>query len=357
MTIVKTLSELAHLVEGEVLGDERVEIKGVAPIEEAGAGEITFIAHPRYYSFLTDCKASAIIVGSSAALSAVAGGPSYLRVARPYVAFARILQEFRVPEEHDGKISPQATVHSSARLARNVTVFPQVYIGKEVSVGEGCVLYPGVFLGDYTVLGKNCVLHPKVTVADRCQVGNRVILHAGVVIGSDGFGYVEEGGQRIKIPQVGIVEIEDDVEIGANAAVDRATLGRTVIRRGTKIDNLVHIAHNVTVGEHSLIIAQAGIAGSTKIGKGVILAGQVGVVNHVEIGDGAIIGPQSGVAQSVPAHAVLSSGLPASPHKQWLKVVMTLPRLPELLRKVKALERKLSRRAQTNKKKGARSHA
>jgi len=357
VTIAKTLSELARLVEGEVLGDGRVEIRGVASIEQAGPGEITFVAHPRYHSLLSTCKASAVIVETSALLSPVAGGPSYLRVARPYVAFAKILQEFRAPQGHDGKISPQATVHPSAQLAPNVTVFSQVYIGKEVQVGEGCVLYPGVFLGDFVVLGKDCVLHPKVTVSDRCQVGDRVTLHAGVVVGSDGFGYVEEDGQRIKIPQVGIVEIEDDVEIGANSAIDRATLGRTVIGRGTKIDNLVHIAHNVTIGEQSLIIAQAGIAGSTKIGKGVILAGQVGVVNHVEIGDGAIIGPQSGVAQSVPAHAVLSSGLPASPHKQWLRVVMTLPRLPELLNKVKALERKVSRRAQTNKKRGARSHA
>jgi UDP-3-O-[3-hydroxymyristoyl] glucosamine N-acyltransferase len=184
-----------------------------------------------------------------------------------------------------------------------------------------------------------------------------VILHAGVVIGSDGFGYAEDKAQRVKIPQVGIVEIQDDVELGANSTIDRATLGRTFIGRGTKIDNLVHIAHNVTIGERSLIIAQVGIAGSAKIGKGVILAGQVGVINHIEIGDGSVIGPQSGIIRSIPARTVVSSALPPSPHKHWLKVATLVPRLPEIWTKLRALERKLQRLTRTNKKKGARRHA
>jgi UDP-3-O-[3-hydroxymyristoyl] glucosamine N-acyltransferase len=223
-------------------------------------------------------------------------------------------------------------------------------------VARESVLFPGVFLGDGVEVGEECVLYPQVTIREGCRLGNRVILHAGVVIGSDGFGYAGEGKRRIKIPQVGTVEIEDDVEIGANTTIDRATLGRTIIGRGTKIDNLVHIGHNVVVGEHSLIVAQTGIAGSTRIGKEVILAGQVGVVNHIEIGDRARIGPQSGVPRSVPPGAWLSGGIAAAPHKEWLKVMALLPRLPKLWSAVRRLELKvaaLARRAG----KGGRVHA
>jgi UDP-3-O-[3-hydroxymyristoyl] glucosamine N-acyltransferase len=186
------------------------------------------------------------------------------------------------------------------------------------------------------------VFHPQVTVRESCRIGDRVILHSGVVIGADGFGYAGEGRERIKIPQVGSVEIEDDVEIGANTTVDRAALGCTVIGRGSKIDNLVQIAHNVVVGEYTVIVAQVGIAGSTKIGKEVILAGQVGVINHLEIGDRARIGPQSGVAQSIPPGAVMSAGIPALPHKDWLRVLTVLPRLPQLWKAVRNLEHRVS---------------
>jgi UDP-3-O-[3-hydroxymyristoyl] glucosamine N-acyltransferase len=200
-------------------------------------------------------------------------------------------------------------------------------------------------LGDRVEVGHDCVLHPNVVVGDRCRLGNKVTLHAGVVIGSDGFGYAGIGDQRIKIPQVGVVEIEDNVEIGANSTIDRATLGRTLVRRGAKIDNLVQIAHNVIVGENSVIAAQAGIAGSTKLGKNVTLAGQVGVVNHIEIGDGATIGPQSGVPQSVPPGALLSGGIGVAPHHQWLKVMTLLPELPKLWHLVRTLEKQVAQLA------------
>jgi len=357
VTITRTLSELAQLVGGEVVGDGNVEISGVAPIEHAGPGEITFLTHPKYRSFLANCKASAVILsGKAGAASVPSSRPNYLYVAQPTLALARILGQFTPPQSYDGRVSPLATVHESARLGLNVTVYPQAYIGSEAVVGEGCILYPGVVVGDRAVLGEHCVLHPQVTIGERCRIGNRVILHAGVVIGSDGFGFTEDGAERVKIPQVGVVEIEDDVEIGANSTVDRATLGKTVIGRGTKIDNLVHIAHNVVIGEQCLIIAQAGIAGSTKLGSRVILAGQVGVLNHLEIGEGAMIGPQSGVPHSVAPYSVLSSGLPATPHKEWLRVLMVLPRLPELLNKLRTLERNVSAKART-KKKGAKTHA
>lgn len=355
--IRKTLAELARLVDGRVIGDEEVEIWRVASIEEAGPGEITFLSHPRYRPYLATCKASAIIVGGGAALKASAErGRSILRVADPYVAFARILQLFHPPPSYSPAISPHATIDPSAVLAEEVTVFSHVYIGKGVKVMRGTALFPGVFLGDGAEVGEDCVLHPNVTVGERCRLGNRVILHAGVVIGADGFGYAGEGKERVKIPQVGIVEIEDDVEIGANTTVDRATLGRTVIGRGAKIDNLVQIAHNVVVGPYAVIAAQAGIAGSTRIGNGAVLAGQVGVVNHIEIGDRARIGPKSGIARTVPAGALLSGALEAAPHHEWLKVMTLLPRLPKLWNTVRHLERKISQLARRGGK-GIRSHA
>lgn len=349
----RTLSELGRLVGGRVVGDEGVEIGRVASIEEAGPGDITFLTHPRYRPYLVSCKASAVIVGNDVDIQ-----PSlkknFLQVARPYLAFAKILQIFTGHQNYDGQISPSAAVDPTAILGDHVTVFPHVYLGRGVRVGKRTVLFPGVFLGEGVEVGEDCILYPQVTVRERCRIGDRVVLHPGVVIGSDGFGYAGEGKERIKIPQVGTVEIEDDVEIGSNTTVDRATLGRTIIRRGVKIDNLVQIAHNVVVGEDSVIVAQAGIAGSTQIGKEVILAGQTGVLNHLKIGDRARIGPQSGVPHSVAPGALLSSGIAAAPHREWLKVMTMLPRLPRLWSTVRALERKvaaLARRAERGKNK------
>jgi len=338
----KTLSELAQHVGGRIIGDGRILIRKVAPIEEAGPGEITFLTNPRYTSFLASSKASAVIVGPGVvAESPTERGTGYLEASDPYVAFAKILQLFNPPASYRQQISTRAAIDPTADLAVDVTVLPYVFIGKGVHVGSGTVIQPGVFLGEDVTVGRDCVLHPNVVVYDRCRIGNRVILHAGVVIGSDGFGYAGEGDQRLKIPQVGIVDVEDDVEIGANTTVDRATLGRTVIRRGCKIDNLVQIAHNVVVGENSIIAAQAGIAGSTRIGKGVMLGGRVGIINHLTIADGAKIGPGSGILRSVPPGAIRSSGLDAAPHREWLKVVTLLPQLPKLWSTVRHLEKKV----------------
>ena len=346
----KSLSELATLVGGRVVGDERVEIQRVASIDEAAVGDITFFTSPRYQTYLQSCKASAIIIGNQIGLPSN-GRNSFLVVDQPYLAFAKILDVLTPKPQFDGRINPNSSISTSAVLGSNVTVFPNVYIGERVKVGRGVVLFPNVFLGDGVEVGEDCILYPQVTVREGCRLGNRVMLHAGAVIGSDGFGFAEDSGARWKIPQVGIVEIGDDVEIGANTTVDRATLGCTKIGQGTKIDNLVQIAHNVVVGENSVIVAQAGIAGSTRIGKEVILAGQVGIVNHIEIGDRARIGPQSGIAQSVPPGAVLSGGLNAAPHKDWIKVMALIPRLPKLWNTVRHLERKI---AQLSRKAGKR---
>lgn len=342
-TTRKTLSELARHVGGKVVGDDQVEIRKVAGIEEAGPGEITFLAHPRYQAHLARCRASAVIVSSGVAGKFPSGSiKGFLEASNPYIAFAKILQLFAPSDSHSGEISALSAIDPSATVGPNVTVYPHVFIGKGVVVGSGSVLYPGVFLDEGSIIGRDCVLHANVTVREKCRLGDRVILHPGAVIGSDGFGYAGEGSQRVKIPQVGMVEIEDDVEIGANTTVDRATLGRTIIRRGTKIDNLVQIAHNVVVGEHSIIAAQVGIAGSTHVGNNVILAGQVGVINHLEIGDGAKIGPQSGIARSVPPGVVLSGGIEAAPHREWLKVMTLLPQLPKLWGAVRTLDKKVS---------------
>jgi len=341
----KTLSELANHVGGKVIGDGNVVIHKVAPIGEAVAGDITFLANPRYQKYLSDCQASAVIVGpeTTSRMGDCSASLSFLEAPNPYVAFAKVLQLFHPAQQFDGAVSPAAHIDDTAVVAEGVTIFPNVFVGHETKIGAGSVLLPGVYLGAEVQVGSGCVLHANVVVREGCRIGDRVILHAGVVVGSDGFGYAGGGATRIKIPQIGIVVIEDDVEIGANTTIDRATLGKTVVGRGAKIDNLVQIAHNVVIGEHCVVAAQAGVAGSTKLGKNVTLAGQVGVVNHIEIGDGAMIGPQSGVPKSVAPGAVLSSGVAAAPHHEWLKVMTLLPQLPSLWSSVRRLEKEVAR--------------
>jgi UDP-3-O-[3-hydroxymyristoyl] glucosamine N-acyltransferase len=343
VAIGKSLSELAAHVQGNVVGDGSVVVHKVAAIDEAGPGEITFLSHPRYQKFLPQCKASAVIIGPGVAGSAHRGSHNFIEAANPYLAFAKILAIFSPPPLFNGERSAAVHIDGSAKLADGVTIFPNVVVGPRVKIDHGSVLFPGVFIGADAAIGADCVFYPNVVIREGCRIGDRVVLHAGVVIGSDGFGYAGTGAGRIKIPQIGVVVIEDDVEIGANSTVDRATLGKTIIGRGAKIDNLVQIGHNVIVGEDCLVAAQVGIAGSTRLGKNVTLAGQVGVVNHIQIGDNATIGPQSGIAKSVPSGAVLSSGLAAAPHHQWLKVMTLLPQLPSLWSAVRRLEKAVAR--------------
>ena len=351
MVIRRTLSDLASHVGGKVIGDGSIVIQKVSAIDRAGPGEISFLTNPRYQRLLPQCRASAVIVAPGVVSQSDSSATlSYLETTDPYIAFAKILQLLSPAPTYSRAISGAAHVESSAVIAPGVTVFPNVYVGARAHIGPDAVLFPGVYIGADVEVGAASMLHPNVVVRDGCRVGERVILHAGVVIGSDGFGYAGAGAGKVKIPQVGIVVVEDDVEIGANTTVDRATLGQTVIGRGAKIDNLVQIAHNVVIGEHSVVAAQAGIAGSTRLGKNVTLAGQVGVVNHIEIGDGATIGPQSGVGQSVPAGALLSSGLTAAPHREWLKVMVLLPQLPKLWSTVRSLEKQLARLMTSSKK-------
>lgn len=333
----KMLSELAQLVGGEVVGDGGIKIIGVAPIEEARKGEITFIAHPRYLPKLSQTEASAVIVSPEVGEAE----KPLLRVANPYLAFAKILGIYAHRPHQPRGVDQGAWVSPTAKLGEGVSVYPFVYIGDHAEIGNRVILFPGVFVGDNAVLGDDTLIHSNVSIYEGCRIGKRVILHSGVVIGSDGFGFARDGKRSVKIPQVGIVEIGDDVEIGANTTVDRAAMGKTVIKRGVKIDNLVQVAHSVTIGEDSIIVAQVGIAGSTKIGSNVILAGQVGVADHREIGDNVMVGPQSGVGKDIPPNQVVM-GSPPMPHKDYLKAVTTFPKLPQMWRRIGQLEARLT---------------
>ena len=269
----KKLKELAEWVGGTVIGDGDVEISGVAAIEEARPGEITFIANPKYLSKLTETNASAVIVSPNVTQA----DKPLLSIANPYLAFAKILTLYSQKAYQPRGIDPKAWISPTAQLGKEVTLYPFVYVGDRCSIGDRVTLYPGVWVGDDSSIGEESILYANVSIYPGTIIGKRVILHSGVVVGSDGFGYVKDGKKNVKIPQVGHVEIEDDVEIGANTTVDRATLGKTVIQRGVKIDNLVQVAHNVVIGEDSIVVAQVGISGSTKIGSNVTLGGQVGL--------------------------------------------------------------------------------
>ena len=337
------LEELASLLGAELSGDPEARIHGVNGLSEAGPGELSFYANPRYRAQLQSTRASAVLVsGPSPGLPE---GAARLTVPRPHLAFAKASAAFHPPRPVPPGIAPGAHVHPEANVHPDAAVLAGATVERGASVGARAVLSSGAHVGEGASVGEDCVLHPNAAVLAFCRVGARVILHASSVIGSDGFGYAFDpegpgGPEHFKIPQVGIVRVEDDVEVGACTCIDRATLGETVIGRGTKIDNLVQIAHNVKVGPLSLLCAQAGVAGSSELGAGVVLAGQVGVVGHLRIGDMAKIGAQSGVAQDVADGAVLS-GSPAFEHRAWLRSSAAFEQLPELLKEVRALRRRV----------------
>jgi UDP-3-O-[3-hydroxymyristoyl] glucosamine N-acyltransferase len=334
----KKLKELALWVDGTVVGDGEIEISGVAAIEEARAGEITFISNPKYLSNLNTTGASAVIVSKEVTQA----DKALLCVTHPKLAFARILTLFSQEPYQPRGIDSNAWVSPTAKLGKDLTLYPFVYIGDRCSIGDRVTLYPGVYVGEDSSIGEDSILYPNVSVYSRTLIGSRVILHSGVVVGSDGFGYEKEGRKNVKIPQVGRVEIEDDVEIGANTTIDRATFSKTVIRKGVKIDNLVQVAHNVTIGEDSIIVAQVGISGSTKIGSNVTLAGQVGVVPQVEIGDNVKVGAQAGVTHDLPANQGYL-GSPALPHREFLRAITTFPKLPEMKKTLLDLEKRIEK--------------
>ena len=332
----KTVAEIARLLKGEVVGDGETVIRGIAGITEAGPGELTFLDSPRYESFLKTTAASAVIVDEKAA----AAGKTVIRVAQPRLAFARAMRIFYpvVPPGPAG-IHPTAVVGEHSHIGQNVRIGAHTVIGDQVEIEDGAVIFPLVSIGDRARIGSGTAIYANVTIREGIEIGRNVIIHSGTVIGSDGFGYVRDGEEHLKVPQVGTVVIEDEVEIGSNVTIDRATLGATRIGRGTKIDNLVQIAHNVDIGPNTLLVAQVGISGSTRIGADVILAGQVGVVGHIEVGDGTVVAAQSGISKTVPPKMVMF-GSPARPMRKAKQIEACISRLPELFKRIHRLEKK-----------------
>jgi UDP-3-O-[3-hydroxymyristoyl] glucosamine N-acyltransferase len=344
-----TLKEISDWLGGSIEGDPSVRIRGAAGLAEAGPGEITFLSNPRYLPLVAETGATALLIGPSQAeavkrdlLPKRTTTLHLMIVEHAYYAFCLLLERFHPVKRPAPGVSDRAVVGKGAEIGTGVTIFPFVTVSDGARIGDRAVLYPGVYVGEAAVIGEDTLVYPNVTIRERVRVGNRVILHSGVVLGSDGFGFATRRGKHRKIPQVGTVVVEDDVEIGANVTVDRATMGETRIRRGTKIDNLVQIAHNVTIGEDCLIVAQAGISGSSTLGNQVTLAGQVGLVGHIRVGDGVQVGARSVVTKDIGAGLVVS-GFPAMPHREWLTSQAVFPRLPEMRKRIHEIEQRLMR--------------
>ena len=313
-------------------GSPDTEITGVAGIEQAGPGQITFVANPKYAAAAKTTRAAAVIVSED--FPAISS--AMLRSKNPYLAFARALALFHQPPKYEPGVHPTAVIHPSAKVGANAHIAPYVVVDRDVHIGDNAVLLAHVVIYRGTQIGNNFFAHAHAIVREGCRLGNNVVLQNGVVVGADGFGFAkDDAGHWNKIVQPKPVIIDDDVEIKANSCIDRASVEETRIGRGTKIDNLVQIGHGSRIGEDSLLAAQVGLAGSTEIGNHVILTGQVGVVGHCKVGDGAIVTPQSGVAGDVAPGAIVS-GAPAIDHKLWLKVSALLNRLPEIAKAVRA---------------------
>lgn len=333
----RTLYQIASYLGAELEGDGSIEISGVAGIEEAKTGDLSFVANPKYLKLLSTTRASAVIAGKDVPGARI----PVIRHPNPYYAFSKAIGLF-----HETKKAYPEKIDSTALLGEGITIGKHVYVGPYVIVengarlGDEAVILAGSFIGENTQVGENCLIYPNVTIRENTVIGKNVIIHSGTVIGSDGFGYARHKDVYHKIPQVGKVVLEDDVEIGANVTIDRATLGQTIVKKGTKIDNLVQIAHNVKIGENTIVVAQVGISGSTKVGNNVTLAGQVGLVGHIEIGDNVIVGAQSGVSKSLHPGKIYF-GYPAREHTKAKKIEAAISLLPRYVEKIRNLEKRI----------------
>lgn len=332
----KTLRELAELLNGTLLGDGDIEITGVTNIEDATIMDITFAVAPHLDKAVLS-KAGAIIIP----LTITEFAKPAIRVENPRVAFTDLLKIFTPPSTVEVGIHATAVVGIGTEIGKNVSILPYVVIGDNVQIGDNTIIYPHTYIGNGATIDSDSLLYANVTVGQGCQIGKRVILHSGAVIGSDGFGFITIGGHHQKVPQVGNVLIEDDVEIGANTTIDRATTGSTIVKQGTKIDNLVHLAHNVVIGENCFLVAQTGIAGSAKVGNYVTFAGQSGSAGHLTIGDHCVFAARAAAISDVPAGSFYA-GFPARPHKQWLRAEASANKMPDLIKKVRDLEKRLA---------------
>jgi len=334
-----TAKQISEIVDGSVVGNGDVVISKVEKIEEAGEGGLTFLANPKYENYLYTTGASVVIVNNDLALEKPINA-TIIRVKNAYTAITLLLDQYNKFRFHKTGIEQPSFIHPSVQIGKDVYIGAFSYIGEGVVLGDNVSVYPQVYIGDHVEIGADSILFPGVKVYHDCVLGKQVIIHSGTVIGSDGFGFApQEDGTYRKISQIGNVVIEDDVEIGSNTTIDRATMGHTIIRKGVKLDNLIQLAHNVDVGENSVIAAQTGISGSTKIGKQVVLGGQVGAVGHINIADGTQVQAQSGINRSIDEPGLKWAGTPASQFHQQMRAQVVLQRLPDLDRRLEQLEK------------------
>ena len=331
-----TITEIARHLDGEVVGDSSIVLRGFAPADRAQPGDLTFAENELFFARAEQSAASAIIVDAP-----VTSQKALIRVPSARIAFAKVLPLFYPEPTYVPGIHPTAVVAPSAKVDASAHIGPQCVVGEGASIGPRAVLLAQVYVGPQCVVGEETLLFPHVALYAGTSLGHRVRIHAGTVIGSDGFGYVQDGGIHRKVPQIGNVIIRDDVEIGANVTVDRGALGPTVIGKGTKIDNLVQIAHNVNIGEHCIVVSQVGISGSTRLGDYVVIAGQAGLAGHLKIGNRVTVAAQSGVMNSIP-DGEKWFGYPAQPERQMKRQIIAAQQLPELVRRVAELEKRLA---------------
>jgi len=333
----KTLAEIANIVNGEVVGDKDLVITGLSGIQEAKEGDLTFLSNSKYISLSNKTKATAIITSRDIEIS----GKSVIRTDNPSLAFADLIATMTGDNVHPFKgIHEAAFIADDCTIGKNVSIGPYAIIENQAKIGDNAVIYGGSYIGHHTTIGADCLIYPNVTIRESVSVGCRVIIHSSTVVGSDGFGYIQVDGVHKKIPQIGAVKIEDDVEIGANVAIDRARFDQTVIGRGTKIDNLVQVAHNVVMGENCIIISQVGISGSVNIGKGSYLLGQAGITGHLTIGEGSIVYSQCALGKSIPPQSHVS-GSPARPHNEAKRVFAATQRLPHYIKIIQDLQKRV----------------
>lgn len=332
---------IAGFLKGEIIGDPDVIVNSFAKIEEGHPGALSFLANPKYEHYLYTTKATVVLVNKSF-IPAGKVEATLIKVENAYDALASLLHLVDQARTRKKGIHSTAIIENSASTGKDVYIGPYTYIGEKCQIGDGCTFYPHVFIGDNTSVGKNSVLHPGVKIYHDCIIGENCIIHAGTIIGSDGFGFAPQSeSEFMKIPQIGNVVIENNVEIGANVAIDRATMGSTVIRRGVKLDNLIQVGHNVEIGENTVMAGQTGIAGSTKVGKNCMFAGQVGIAGHLKIADGTKIGAQSGVPGDVRKENSVLLGYPAIEHRDFARSAAIFRKLPELKAKVDDLDKKI----------------
>jgi UDP-3-O-[3-hydroxymyristoyl] glucosamine N-acyltransferase len=343
--MVITAEEIRELFGGEIEGDPNAEIFTVSKIEQGSKGALTFLANPKYEQYLYETKATAVLISKSF-IPAKEVNLTMIKVDDPYIAFTQVLGKYFNPDQHKTGIEQPCYIAENSKIGATPYIGAFAYIGKNVTIGDNVKIYPNAYIGDNVHIGDNTVLFAGVKIYSYCVIGSNCILHAGTVIGSDGFGFAPQAdGTYAKIPQTGNVIIEDNVEIGSNCSIDRATMGSTIIKKGAKLDNLVQIAHNVEIGENTAIAAQTGIAGSTKLGKHCVVAGQVGFAGHLQIADGSQFGAQAGIGKNITEKNKQWHGSPAIDLKGWLKAQVLFRNLPNLEKKIDRLEKAVTQQA------------